>query len=150
MASEVGNFAGGRGTGEQVALREVATELAAEASWPAVSMPSAIAHQAERVGEAGDVGRDRRALGVVLHALDERPVDLDHVDGEAAQLLQRREAGAEVVDGDTHAERVQLLELGARSIAGRALDDDRGLGHLQAEAARGQPGAFERLPHRAR
>ena len=63
-------------------------------------MPSATATQAERVGEADEVGRDRGVLGVVLDALDERAVDLDHVDREAPQLAERREAGAEVVDRD--------------------------------------------------
>ena len=91
--------------------------------------------QAERVGEADEVGGDRRVLGVVLDALDERAVDLDHVDREAAQLAERREAGAEVVDRDPHAEVVQLLELVAGAVAGGALGDDRGLGDLEPEAA---------------
>ena len=35
---------------------------------------------------------------------DERAVDLDHVEREAAQVGERRVAGAEVVDGQAHAE----------------------------------------------
>ena len=42
--------------------------------------------------------------------------------------------------------RVQLLKLVSGPVAGRPLLDDRGLGHLQADAARGQPGLLE---HRA-
>ena len=64
--------------------------------------------------EAHQVRGDRGVLRVVLDALDEGPVDLDHVDREAAKLAERREAGAEVVDRDAHAEVVELLELGAR------------------------------------
>ena len=103
-------------------------------------MPSATATRPSAWARLDEVGGDRRVLRVVLDALDERAVDLDHVDREAAQLLERREAGAEVVDRDAHAERVQLLELGAGPVAGGALDDDRGLGDLEAEAARRQPG----------
>jgi hypothetical protein len=46
-----------------------------------------------------------------------KPVDLDHVDREAPQLAEGREAGAEVVDGDSHPELMQLLELGPRPLA---------------------------------
>ena len=45
------------------------------------------------------------AARVAAEAGDEGPVDLHDVDGEAAQVAQRRVAGAEVVDGQPHAER---------------------------------------------
>ena len=61
-------------------------------------------HQAERVGEAGQVGRDGRVLGALPDVLDERAVDVIKVDREAAQVGERREAGAEVVDRDPDTE----------------------------------------------
>ena len=110
-----------------------------EASWPSDSMPSASRDEAERVGEAGEVGGDRRVLGVVLDALDEGAVDLDHVDREAAQLPERREAGAEVVDRD-RARRASCSSLSSApgALARCALDDDRRLGDLEAEALVGE------------
>ena len=44
---------------------------------------------------------------------DERPVDLQDVDPESQQIEQRRVSGAEVVDRDAHAERLDVAQLGA-------------------------------------
>ncbi len=41
---------------------------------------------------------------------DERAVDLERVDGELAEVGERRVAGAEVVDGDAHAELLDLAQ----------------------------------------
>src|ERR671923_2205015 len=92
---------------------------------------------------------DRRVLRVVLDALDEGAVDLDHVDREAPQLAERREAGAEVVDGDPHPELVQLLELGASTLAGMAFLDERGLGHFETQEARRQLRGLEGLANQS-
>src|SRR5205814_121608 len=84
---------------------------------------------------------DLSQLAVAIAALDpfdERAVDLDHVDGQAPQLAQRREARAEVVDRDAHAGRAEGLELRADALAARGLVDQAGLGDLDAEAARGE------------
>src|SRR4051812_3108212 len=51
--------------------------------------------QAERVRHA-DHGRDDRVVaGVAAEAVDERPVDLHGVDGEALQVRERRVASTE-------------------------------------------------------
>ena len=65
--------------------------------------------QPQRMSQAHDVRRDRAALRVVLRHLDERAIDLDDVDGEALELGERGDAGAKVVDRDTHALVVQSL-----------------------------------------
>ena len=46
-----------------------------------------------------DLGH-RRVVPVEAQVVDERLVDLDHVDGQVLQIAQRRVARAEVVDGD--------------------------------------------------
>ena len=66
--------------------------------------------QPEAPGQADDGGDQRRAARVrVDQRIDERLVDLEHVDGEALQMAERGVAGPEVVDGDPDA---QLPELG--------------------------------------
>jgi len=48
---------------------------------------------------------------------DEGAVDLDGVDGQGAQQPERGVAGAEVVDGDAHTQRLQALELAQRLLS---------------------------------
>src|SRR5690606_4731342 len=57
---------------------------------------------------------------------DEAAVDLQRVHGQRGQAAQRGIAGAEVVDGDLHALRAQVAQLGQllwRVFLQRALDD---------------------------
>ena len=56
--------------------------------------------QPERVPELDHGVDDRHVLARVRDAAHERAVDLHAVDREAPQVLERRVAGAEVVDGD--------------------------------------------------
>jgi hypothetical protein len=56
--------------------------------------------QPQRVCDAHNVGRDRRVLRVDADALHEGAIDLDDVDREVAEMAERREPGAEVVDGE--------------------------------------------------
>ena len=109
MASSASTASGGRRSGEQVALAEVASELAQLRELPVGLDALGDGDEAERVGEAHEVGGDGRVLRVVLDALDEGQVDLDDVDREAAEVLERREPGAEVVERDADAVVVQLL-----------------------------------------
>ncbi len=62
----------------------------------------------ERLAEPDDGASQRRAVGAVADLLDERLVDLEDVDREALQVAERRIAGAEVVDGEPHAQRLEL------------------------------------------
>ena len=63
--------------------------------------------QAERVAEGDDRVGERPLVRVAVRRDDELPGDLQDVDREAAQVAQRRVAGAEVVDGDPDAERAR-------------------------------------------
>jgi hypothetical protein len=49
-------------------------------------------------------------VGAGDQAGDERAIDLQLVDRQAAQVAERRVAGAEIVDDDPHAHLVQALE----------------------------------------
>src|SRR5947209_11464262 len=93
--------------------------------------------------EVDEVGGDRGVFGVVYCSLYERGVDLDHVDREVAELTQRGETGAEVVDCDPNSLLVEQLQLGARAISGDPLLDDGGLGHLESERAGREPRVLE-------
>ena len=69
--------------------------------------------QVEDARELDDGGRERGFLSPVRDAVDERLVDLQDVDREAADVVQRRVAGAEVVDRELDAELLELRR-GAR------------------------------------
>jgi hypothetical protein len=73
---------------EKKPLGHVAVELAHRRELPLGFDALGDRPKAERVRETHEVGRDRRVPRVVLDALDERAVDLDQVDREAAQLAQ--------------------------------------------------------------
>mmetsp|Transcript_21607 Transcript_21607/g.51303 ORF Transcript_21607/g.51303 Transcript_21607/m.51303 type:complete len:509 (+) Transcript_21607:483-2009(+) len=91
--------------------------------------------QAQRIGQhAGraDDGAGRR-LG---QGLDHAAVELERRDRQAAQQRQRALAGAEVVEGDTHAGVAQPRQLGQHPVH---MGDGRGLGDLDLDQRRVQP-----------
>ena len=51
----------------------------------------------QRIRERRDGADDRRALTAFVDVGDERPVDLDQVERQRAQVRQGREAGPEIV-----------------------------------------------------
>ena len=84
----------------------------------------------------------------VRHAVDEGFVDLQDVDGEAADVVQRGVAGSEVVDRELDAQVLQLLR---RDRQVHVLHH-HGLGDLEHEALGSEPaspGARARPPRRA-
>src|SRR5207247_4562083 len=96
-AHEPQSVRGGRGAGEQVPLPEVAAEAAQDPELLVGLDALGDRGQVEGVGERDDRGCDRRVLRLVAEPGDKRSVDLERVDGEAAQVRERGEAGAEVV-----------------------------------------------------
>src|SRR5579872_3838433 len=71
-------------------------------------------------------------------------VDLEDVHGEAAEVGERGVAGAEVVDGDLDADRLQGLEGADGDVQ---VVHQYALGDLHAERAGRETGAAERLLH---
>src|SRR5439155_2146006 len=143
---QVLHLAGRHRPREEEALREVAAE-AAQRRELAVRLDALCDREhTERMGQRDEIRGDRGVLRLLLHPLDEGAVDLDHVHREVAELAERGEAGAEVVDRDADTVLVQSLELDLRALPRRAFVDERGLRHLEPQVARGQIGLFERRP----
>ena len=71
--------------------------------------------------------------GIYGEVLDERAVDLQRFDRETAQRLQRRHAGAEVVDQHADADLVQLLDDRVRR---SGIAPDHGLRDLERQVGR--------------
>jgi len=61
----------------------------------------------ESLAEAYHGAHPRLGLAVMIDTRDERPIDLDLVEGERLQRRQRRIAGAEIIHGDLDAEQLQ-------------------------------------------
>ena len=77
-------------------------------TWASVSTPSAVTTRSRPCAIATIAETMARLLRLLLDLLHELAVDLHAVDREAAQVAERGVAGAEVVDGDAHAELAQL------------------------------------------
>ena len=128
---------GGRRAAERVALHELDAEVA---------QPARLLARLDALGDDGDVHRARHrddraqdvAVALVLgDAVDELAVDLDRLDREALDVVERRVAGAEVVEHQPHAEALEVLQHGGRR--GRLLHQDA-LGQLEPQALRRHAG----------
>src|SRR3954470_5446223 len=99
--------------------------------------------QVQALSELHDAADEVHARGGGPRVLDERPVDLEHVDREALEVAERRVAGAEVVHRQPDAERAQPLKARPRPLA---LVGEDALGDLEDEAVGGDAGHRERVP----
>ena len=95
---------------------------------------------AEVVAELDDRAHDHRVVAVLGQARDEGAVDLELGDRHPLELVERREAHAEVVDREGDAEGVEILE--HRDRPGR-VGHDRALGDLELEHAVLEPGPVD-------
>src|SRR4051794_32361860 len=88
---------------------------------------------AERPGQHDDSTDDRGVLGVAADLADERAVDLQEVDlGDLAQMPERREADAEVVDREPHTDGTKRAQPQQRSVR---IGEESALGDLETEIA---------------
>ena len=90
-------------------------------------------HQPERASELDQRVDQGRGIGRPAHVRHERPVDLQDVHRELAQVGERRVPGAEVVDGDLDAQLLQEVEPGH---GGDGVPHERGLGDLEDQQVR--------------
>jgi hypothetical protein len=89
------------------------------------------------VREAGHRPDDGGVLRLVAHALDERAVDLETVHRQTLQIRERGVAGAEVVDGQAHADRLEGVQPVEHP---RVVAHQDGLADLELQATRVEPG----------
>src|ERR1035437_3132153 len=89
----------------------------------------------EAGAEAGDGTDDGAGVALVAEIADERLVDLDLIERELAQVVERGVAGAEVVERQADAE---ILELPHGSQGALALLEQHALGDLELEPLRMQ------------
>ena len=92
---------------------------------------------------------DLHVVAAGQHVAHEFAVDLEAAEREPLEGQEGRIAGPEVIDGEKHPVRAQLIEVGARLVARR----EHALGHLDFEPFRGDAvGAqcLEHLPREAR
>src|SRR4029078_7194130 len=117
------------------ALRLVASKAAHHLQLRVVFDALGDGDHAKAVGEADyrlHQGTGRRAA---VEVGNESPVDLDLVEGEAAQIAERTVTAAEVVHHQSNPELAQLMQGGERVLA--VLHED-GLGDLELEPMRRQ------------
>ena len=102
-------------------------------SWLTRSTPSAVTSEVQRVPEVGDGRDDGLVVAPLAKTPHEAAVDLDGFRREALQVVQRRVAGAEVVDGEADPEPAELVQ----DVAGPLdVDHQCALGDLEPDAAR--------------
>src|SRR5580658_2995063 len=101
--------------------------------------------QAQIAPQGDDGANDRRIIRVAGDVLDERAVDLQTIHREALQGTQARIAGAEVIDGNLHADAFEFPEHAdqLRRIVHHAL------GEFDFKVARVQAGLLQGLIDRA-
>ena len=79
-------------------------------------MPSATTVLSRLGAKTGDRADDRLGVSLFAQALDERLVDLDLLEGEFTQIVERGIARAEVVERYADAEVLELLHCRQRSV----------------------------------
>ena len=129
---------------EEEALTQLAAEILQAVQLLLQLDPFGDRLQLQRFAQRDHRARERRLRVASAHIVDERLVDLEDVDREALQVSERRVAGAEIVDRETNAERLERVQpLENR----RALLHEHTLGDLEHEMARIEPAVAERAPH---
>src|SRR5207342_2362307 len=93
---------------------------------------------ADHVGDVADRTHDRLRQRRGFEAADEAAVDLDVVDVEIAEVAERTEAGAEVVQREAATEVAHLADEALRALA---IADDAGFGDFQAQVLRRETAA---------
>ena len=98
--------------------------------------------ETEGVAEVDDPFQKHEVGSTGVDRVGEAAVDLDDVDREALQVGERRVAGAEVVERERDAARLQCREPLLGVLARREQD---ALGQLERQAVRREAGVGERL-----
>ena len=133
-AASAARFVGGHRPAENIALDVRAAELADQGQLVMGLGALGGGVHAEALGEGDDGADDRGVAAARLGgAADEALVDLDLVERRLLQIAERGIAGAEIVEREADADRLQLGE----HVVGRfAFDQEHAFGDLELELAR--------------
>ena len=127
---------------DEVALHHVALQGAQVTCLPRFFHAFGDHFESKTVAERNDGLDDRGITAVGGHIAHEGDVHLELVHFELLQIAQRRIAGAEVVDRQTHAE---CLDLGQRLEGTIAVEHHEALGDLEFELLRRDAGFLQRI-----
>src|SRR5271165_1764992 len=137
---EMGQLPGRQRPADQISLHLRATGATHDLQLLGCLDPFGCGFYSEGGAEARDCPDDRASLAADRG--NEGTVDLDLVEGEAAQIAQRRIPGAEIVHGDADAERAELVQHAEYRLV---VLQQRGLGDLELQSPRGKSRAGERV-----
>ena len=76
-----------------------------------------------------------------MHVVDKRLIDFDFIEREGTQVTQRRIAGAEVIQRNTDAQRLEILQ---NMDIDQGVIQQHGFGDLHFQPVRGQAGLLQR------
>lgn len=88
---------------------------------------------AQFVGDLDDRSHDGPVGRGAVQVGDELTIDLDQVDIQCLEVVERAVTGAEVVEGEAGAD---VVDPGGKGAGGRDIEDRRGLGELDDDASR--------------
>src|SRR6266508_3653776 len=131
-----------QGFGEVVALAVLAAQLAEPLELVEPLDTFGDGGEAEGGGQVDDGLGERGGVGAAGDLVDERLVDLEDIDGQAAKVAEGGVAGAEIVDRQPHP---QAVELGQGDRGGGDIGDQQALGQLQGQVAGLQAGGGKGL-----
>src|SRR5262245_4834874 len=98
----------------------------------------------EARAETGDRSDDRLGIAFLVETLDERPVDLDLLEGKFTKIVERGVASTEVVQRNADSKVLELFDGRQRSIA---VFEQQTLGDLKLQPLGGKPRLGQRRYH---
>ena len=143
LGEEFGDAGGRDGVCEQPALAGVASGVAEFVKLGCLFDAFGDDPEVEVVSDTDNgADHDPPLIGALLVELvDERPIDLEEVNGEGVQIRERRVAGTEVVDRDFHSETLERIEA---LVNMSRVGQQRTLSELENETAWRKPGVAQR------
>src|SRR3954447_1518280 len=130
------------GAAEQIALRLAYCAVGTDQFHLLIGLDAFDHHRHAKVGTEPCNAAQQRQRPIGVDALEEGAVDLHFLQREIVQIAEARVAGAEIVQRDSDADRVQLRQHVMRQLS---VAQQRGLGDFDLEAMRWQSGNLQRV-----
>src|SRR5687768_12408764 len=142
LGQQIGRPIGRQRASEEPALAQLATKLAQPDLDRAALHPLGGDRKPQALAESDDRLDELPALRLLVQALHEAAIDLDPVEGQSAQMRERRITGAEIVEGKAYALILQADDDRSRDFE---ILEERALRDLELEALRRKPGLGQQL-----